>query len=268
MEEISYWIWISKIKSLGSVKIQKLLEIYKEPKKIFELKKQNLLKLQWLTEKNINEILDIRYRKNLEKEKNKLKKQNVSLITIKDTEYPINLQQIYDKPICLYVKGNKENLNQFSLGMIGCRENSSYGKQVAETIAKSLVKNNIITISGLAKGIDSISHKATILANGKTIAVIGSGLDFIYPYENINLANEIIKRGGTIISEYPLGTKPSKLNFPARNRIISGISSGIIVIEAKKKSGTMITVDFALEQGKNVFTVPRKYNKYKFRRNK
>ena len=113
----------------------------------------------------------------------------------------------------------------------------------------------------MARGIDSISHKATIDAKGKTIAVIGSGLDVIYPYENNNLAKEIIRNGGAIISEYPLGTKPQKMNFPARNRIISGLSNGVIVIEAKKKSGTMTTVDFALEQGKTVFAIPRKHYK-------
>ena len=108
----------------------------------------------------------------------------------------------------------------------------------------------------MAKGIDSIAHKATLKANGETIAVIGSGLDNIYPSDNIGLANEIIKNGGLIISEYIIGTKPTKMNFPARNRIISGLSNGVIVIEAKKKSGTMITVDFALEQGKEIFAVP------------
>lgn len=122
-----------------------------------------------------------------------------------------------------------------------------------------MVNNKIITVSGLAKGIDSICHKETLKAKGRTIAIIGSGLDNIYPYENKGLANEIVEDGGIILSEYPLGTKPEKIHFPARNRIISGISSGIIVIEAKKKSGTMTTVDFALEQGKMVFAIPRKY---------
>ena len=192
--------------------------------------------------------------------KEKIGREKVQLISIQDKEYPEKLNQLYDKPISLYVKGNKEILNEISLAIIGCRENSIYGKEVAKAVAKGLAKQNITTISGLAKGIDSISQKETVKQGGKTIAVIGSGLDIIYPYENNDLANDIIKTGGTIVSEYPLGTKPQKLNFPARNRIISGLSSGVIVIEAKKKSGTMTTVDFALEQGKTVFAVPRKYN--------
>ena len=156
----------------------------------------------------------------------------------------------------LYTKGNKKILNDFSLAIIGCRENTKYGEIVASKISYELSKRGVITVSGLAKGIDSIAHKATIDANGKTIAVIGSGIDIIYPKENENLVNKIIENGGIIISEYIVGTKPNRYHFPARNRIISGISNGVIVIEAKKKSGTMITVDFALEQGRDVFAVP------------
>lgn len=261
MEDLEYWVWISKIKKLGSIKAQRLLETYKNPKQIWDAKKEDLLKIEGIGEKIVEEILSNKYRIGLKEEIKKMKKEKVELISIYDEIYPKNLKEIYDKPICLYVKGNKEILNEFSLAMIGCRENSTYGKEVATAVAKGLAKNNIITVSGLARGIDSISHKETLKQGGKTIAVIGSGLDIIYPYENTNLANEIIKTGGLVISEYPLGTKPAKMHFPARNRIISGLSSGLIVIEAKKKSGTMTTVDFALEQGKTVFAIPRKYNK-------
>ena len=261
MEDLEYWVWISKIKNLGSIKIQRLLEIYKHPKQIWNLKKEDLLKIEGIGEKSIEEILNNKYRIGLKEEIKKMKKEEVELISINDEYYPKKLKEIYDKPICLYVKGNKEILNKFSLAMIGCRQNSIYGEKVAIAIAKGLAKNNIITVSGLARGIDSISHRETLKMGGKTIAVIGSGLDIIYPYENANLVKEIIKTGGVIISEYPLGTKPQKMHFPARNRIISGLSNGVIVIEAKKKSGTMTTVDFALEQGKTVFAIPRKYNK-------
>ena len=123
-------------------------------------------------------------------------------------------------------------------------------------------------MSGLARGIDSFSHLGAVYGNGITTAVLGNGLDIIYPKENYYLAEKIIRKNGAIISEYPIGTKPEKMNFPARNRIISGISNGVLVIEAKKKSGTLITVDFALEQGRDVFIVPRKYKFYKLRRNK
>ena len=268
MEDLKYWIWLSRIEKLGSVKTQKLLEKYYHPKEIWKCKKEDLLKVDGIGEKMAEEILNSKYRENLEKIEDVMKREEIELISLQDKNYPKNLKQIYDKPISLYVKGNKEILNEFSLAMIGCRENSTYGKQVAHAIAKGLAKHKTTTISGLARGIDSISHKATLQAGGKTIAVIGSGLDIIYPYENNNLAKEIVKTGGAIVSEYPLGTKPEKMNFPARNRIISALSSGVIVIEAKKKSGTMTTVDFALEQGKTVFAIPRKYYKQECRRNK
>ena len=170
------------------------------------------------------------------------------------------LKKIYDSPVSLYIRGDKRILNGENIGIVGCRDCSDYGKKAAKYFAYNLSKKGINIVSGLAKGIDSYSHIGTFQNEGKTIAVIGNGLDMIYPKENLELANEIIKRGGTIISEYPCGTKPDKMKFPARNRIISGISSGIIVIEAKEKSGTLITVDFALEQGKDVFVVPGNIN--------
>lgn len=195
-------------------------------------------------------------------------KNNIDIISIHDKEYPANLKQIYNPPIHLYIRGNKNILNNINIAIVGCRECSTYGKNVAQKFAFDLSKNGINIVSGLAKGIDSHSHLGSIYAKGKTIAVLGSGLDIIYPEENKYLANMILEKQGSIISEYPLGTKPTKTNFPARNRIISGISKAVIVVEAKKKSGTLITVDFALEQGRDVFVIPRKYYFFKFRRNK
>ena len=261
MNDLKYWVWLSKIRNLGSIRKQKLLEKFNNPIGIWNAKKEDLLKVEGIGEKAAEEILNNKYRIDLDKDIKRMKEENIELISIYDKDYPENLKQIYDKPISIYVKGNKKILNEFSLAIIGCRENSNYGKEVAIAVAKGLAKNNIITVSGLARGIDSIAHKETLKQNGKTIAVIGSGLDIIYPSENVNLVKEIIKNDGVLISEYPLGTKPLKMHFPARNRIISAISSGVVVIEAKKKSGTMTTVDFALEQGKNVFSIPRKYNK-------
>lgn len=188
-------------------------------------------------------------------------KNNVDIICIEDSEYPQILKNIYDPPLSLYVRGSKQILNQTCLAIIGCRECTQYGKNVAEELAYNISKQKINIVSGLAKGIDGIAHKGAILSGGKTIAVLGNGLDTIYPKENIALAKEILKTGGAIISEYPLGEKPQKQNFPERNRIVSGISRGIIVVEATQKSGTLITVDFALEQGRDVFVVPGDINK-------
>ena len=179
---------------------------------------------------------------------------------MENEKYPILLKQIYDPPKCLYVMGNIEILNNQSIAIVGCREATEYGKKAATYFSYNLAKQNVTIVSGLARGIDSYSHIGTLKANGKTIAVIGSGLDIIYPKENEQLAKKIVEQGGAIISEYPLGTRPQKEYFPARNRIISGISQATLVIEAKEKSGSLITADFAMEQGKDVYSVPGNIN--------
>lgn len=182
-------------------------------------------------------------------------------ISIDDINYPTNMKKIYDFPQRLFCKGNIELLdNRPKLAIIGCRDYSEYGKKVAIKFSYELAKKRIVIVSGGARGIDSFAHKGCLMAGGETIVVLGNGLDYIYPPENKDLEEEILRNKGLIISEYPLGTKPSKYTFPARNRIISGISDGVLVIEAKQKSGTLITVDFALEQGKNIYVVPGNIN--------
>lgn len=183
-------------------------------------------------------------------------KYNVIKINIESKYYPEKLKCIDNPPKELFCIGNLELMSAKSIAIIGARDYSNYGKRAAKDFSYNLAKNNICIISGLARGIDSFAHEACLIANGKTIAVLGSGLDVVYPKENFGLYNKIISNGGLVISEYPLGSKPQKQHFPARNRIISGLSDGVLVIEAKEKSGTNITVDFALEQGKDVFVVP------------
>lgn len=182
----------------------------------------------------------------------------VEEISIENELYPNQLRNIYDAPLKLYTLGNIEILKQKGIAIVGARKATEYGKKVAMQFSKELSENGINIISGLALGIDTYAHLGNIVANsiGKTIAVLGSGLDNIYPKQNIELAKKIIHAGGCIVSEYPFGTKPEKKNFPQRNRIISGLSRGILVVEASKKSGALITADFALEQGREVFSVP------------
>lgn len=262
MEELEnkrYWIWLSLIKNLGSKRKLKLLELHKTPEEIYKLTKEELININGIGEAIAKEIIISKNEKILNYHIKYMKENNIKIININEREYPQVLKEIYDPPISLYVKGNIEKLNNKNIGIVGCRECTTYGKKSAEYFSYNLSKQNINIVSGLAKGIDSYAHLGS-LNTGNTIAVLGNGLDMIYPKENLELANEIIKRGGTIISEYPCGTKPDKMKFPARNRIISGISSGIIVIEAKEKSGTLITVDFALEQGRDVFVVPGNIN--------
>lgn len=273
-EEKRYWIWFSLIKGLGIKRKKQLLEIYKTPEKIYTLNKNDLLKIKGIGNETINNILDKKIRKEVDKHISYMLKNNINIISIDDREYPNNLKEIYDFPISLYIKGNKDILNNKNIAIIGCREASDYGKKAAKYFGYNLAKEGINIVSGLAKGVDSYSHIGNLCALieksypqadklikcGKPIAVVGNGLDMVYPAENKKLEKKIIELGGCIISEYPLGTKPSKMSFPARNRIISGISNAVLVIEAKEKSGTLITVDFALEQGRDVFVVPGNIN--------
>ena len=287
LEEKRYWIWLSLIKNLGPKRKLKLLELYQNPEKIYKLSKEELLKIEGIGEETAKNIILSKNEKLLDYHIKYMKENNINIIHIYEESYPQILKEIYDPPISLYIKGNKEILNNKNIGIVGCRECTDYGKKAAKYFAYNLAKENINIVSGLAKGVDSFAHLgclSTYKENqncekihsncgennyncgkqnsncGKTIAVVGNGLDMVYPKENIELANEIIKSGVAIISEYPCGTKPDKMNFPSRNRIISGISSGIIVVEAKEKSGTLITVDFALEQGRDVFVVPGNIN--------
>lgn len=270
LESKRYWIWFSLIKNLGCIRKKKLLELYKTPENIYNLTKEELLKIDGIGNETVKNILESKNEKLLDYHIKYMEENNIDIIHICEESYPQLLKQIYDAPVSLYIRGNKEILNGQNIGIVGCRDCTDYGKKAAKYFAYNLSKEKSINIvSGLAKGVDSYAHWGSVGANievareancGKTIAVLGNGLDMIYPKENIELANEIIKNGGAIISEYPCGTKPDKMNFPARNRIISGISKGIIVIEAKEKSGTLITVDFALEQGRDVFVVPGNIN--------
>lgn len=243
-----------------------MLEIYKDPKVIFELSEKELLGAKSIGKKTVKEIIDSKNNTLIEKHIKFMEKNYIDIISINEKEYPKNLKEIYDPPISLYIKGNKKILNEKNIAIVGCREASNYGINAAKYFAYNLSKEKVNIVSGLAKGIDSFAHIGSLIAYnekkmncGKTIAVLGNGIDFIYPQENVEIAKKILKSDGAIISEYPLGSKPNKINFPARNRIISGISKSIIVIEAKERSGTLITVDFALEQGRDVFVVPRKY---------
>lgn len=256
LEKQKYWIWLSLIKNLGCIRKKKLLEIYRNPEKIYQLSYQELMKVESIGEVLARAITDDKIKMQLPKHIEYMEKNGIEIVSILDEEYPKVLKEIYDPPISLYCKGDKTILGKKSIGIVGCRDASEYGKKAAKYFAYQLAKENVVIVSGLARGIDSYAHIGNICAQGKTIAVIGNGLDRIYPEENTMLAQRIVKEGGVIVSEYPLGTKPNKMNFPARNRIISGLSTGILVVEAKKKSGTLITVDFALEQGKDVFVVP------------
>ena len=181
----------------------------------------------------------------------------IKRIFINDPDYPKLLKQIQDPPKVLFYKGNLVNHN-FCFAIVGTRQCSTYGKQIVSEITKDLIKSDITIVSGLAPGIDTCAHTTTIRQNKKTIAILGTGIDekSIYPKENIGLAREIIKNNGCLISEYPPGSRGTRFSFPKRNRIISGLSNGVLVIEAKEKSGSLITANYAFSQKKKVFAIP------------
>lgn len=261
-------MWLSLIKGLGSRKKLELLQEYGNPKKIYNLTESELLKVRGIGKELAKKILDKNIKEQIYKHIKYMQKYKIDIISINDKKYPQILKQIYDPPISLYIKGNAEILNGKNIAIVGCRNSSKYGEEAAKYFAYNLSAKGINIISGLARGIDTYAHIGNLGAMihngndicGKTIAVVGNGIDIIYPKENKYLEEKIIKSGGCIISEYPLGTKPEKFNFPARNRIISGLSKGVLVIEARAKSGTLITIDFALQQGRDVYVVPGNIN--------
>ena len=252
IEEKFYKVWLSLINNLNLNKYLDLINFFKSNKNIFNATKKDLQKVLNIDYKLIYELLNLEKRQSVKNYLNYMESYKIDIISFFDKEYPISLKEIYSPPKFLYIKGNKSIFNNLNIGIVGCRDCSTYGKEVAKKIAFDLASNNVNIVSGLARGIDTYSHIGAICANGLTTAVLGSGINVIYPKENLDL-------NGAIISEYPLGTSPRKQNFPARNRIISGISKGIVVIESKLKGGSLITANFALEQNRDVFAVPRKY---------
>lgn len=255
MENVKYWIWLSRIEEISSKILIGLLNKYKSPEILWNKTKKELL-ADGIKQIYAEKLVNGSYRTNLDKYLEYMSKNNIEIIDIYNKYYPDKLKLIYDPPIVLYVKGNKTILNNKSIAIVGCRLPTNYGKNIANNMAYNLSVNNINIISGLARGIDTCSHIGCLKAKGTTIAVVGCGLDRVYPEENKKLFEDIIKSGGAVISEYVIGTRPLAKNFPRRNRIISGLSNGTLIIEAKEKSGTLITADFALEQGKEVYAVP------------
>jgi DNA processing protein len=180
----------------------------------------------------------------------------IHIVSLDDPEYPPELRQIYDPPLLLYVRGNVAAISRPGIAMVGTRHPTPYGMGMAERLACELAARNLIIFSGMARGVDTFAHRGAVSAKGKTVAVFGTGVDVMYPKENSRLADQILSFGGALISEFPLGTFAAPQNFPIRNRIISGISLGVLVVEAAEYSGTRITARCALEQNREVFAVP------------
>ena len=250
-----YLIWLSILDFKPIEKLQ-LIQIIGTPQKIFNLTEKQLREYT-NSEEIIKKIMNSEKRQKAEEILNKMERENIRIITLMDKTYPKNLQRIYDKPILLYAKGNTNLLKSLKkISIVGSRNCSEYGKIVTQKLSYMLAKKDYTIVSGMAKGIDSYAHKGTLTAKGSTIAILGSGVNYVYPEENKRLYNKILEQNGLILSEYGIDTKPIPEYFPARNRLISGISDKILITEASRKSGTMITANFAIEQGKTVYAVP------------
>ena len=255
MSSLKYWVWLASLKGVGAHNIQKLLEIFETPEKLFFADNKELKKLGWLTDSQIgvlsNKSMEIPSRIIDSCINNRFR-----ILTYADAEYPMRLRNIYDPPCVLYVKGNLPVIDdEAALAVVGTRNCTPYGIRSAERISYEYTKCGGLIVSGLARGIDSAAARGALRAGGKVIGVIGSGLDVVYPYENRDLFHDVAEVGA-IISEYPPGTKAYGGNFPMRNRILSGISVGVLVIEAPRKSGALITAARALEQGRDIFVLP------------
>lgn len=253
-DELKYWVGFTKIPGIGRAKFSQLIEYFTSLEYAWKALPGEL-KQAGLDSRTVDTIANFRPRIFPEKEMENLKQYNVKVLTCNSPAYPKRLKEIYDYPPVLYVRGNLLPEDECSLAVVGTRRATIYGRQVTEEIVSDLARNKITIISGLAKGIDSVAHRAALEAGGRTIAVFACGLDIVYPAENAKLAREIMEHGA-LISEYPLGTKPKADNFPRRNRIMSGLSLGVLVVEAGETSGALITANQALEQNREVFAVP------------
>lgn len=201
-------------------------------------------------------VADGRARKKAEEEWSRTEEAGARIVTPEDEAYPYRLAEIYDPPAVLWVRGNAGLLNRAGIAVVGTRHPSPYGAGMAEVLSRDLAQRGLTILSGMARGVDTAAHKGALDAGGKTVAVWGTGVDVIYPKENKGLAERIVKEGGAVISEYPLGTFPAPQNFPIRNRILSGMSVGVLVVEAGEHSGTRITARCALEQDRDIYAVP------------
>jgi len=253
--QATYWLALALTPGLGPTRIKKLIDHYGTAERVFHA---SLTELEATGMRAVS-AQSIATGKSLElaqQECANAAEAGARIISMSDPEYPLRLKEIYDPPIVLFVKGSVEVLAQPGIAMVGTRHPTPYGSGMAERLSTDLAARGLVIISGLARGIDTSSHRGAVAAKGKTVAVLGTGIDVMYPKENSRLAEQIVALGGALISEFPVGTHPAPQNFPIRNRIISGMSAGVLVVEAAEYSGTRITSRLALEQNRDVYAVP------------
>lgn len=257
MEDKKYWLGLKILCEYDNRLLSNMLEYFKTPEQTWEAHSRDLKKVKGITMSQVARIQSRRGAIDIDAEVDKLKQLGIGIITLDDHYYPELLRQIFDPPPVIFYKGEliKVLSHAITIAIVGARQATTYGRMIAEELASGLSQYGVTVVSGVARGIDSAAHRGALRGQGSTVGVLGCGLDVVYPPENQSLYEEIALKG-SLITEYPPGTYPAAQNFPARNRIISGLCEGVVVVEASEKSGALITADFALEQGREVFAVP------------
>lgn len=255
MSDIRYSIALTMLPDVGPVGSKKLLSVFGTPEKIFHSTMEDLIAVEGIGINRARKIKAFSSWNDVEKQVKFLKNRGIRAVSFEEPSFPELLREIEDTPVILYIKGDTEPQDRYAIAIVGSRKPTPYGISVAERISGDLASMGFSIVSGMARGIDALSHRGALDAGGRTIAVLGSGLDVPYPPEN-KMLMEMIADSGCIISEFPPGTPPNKENFPRRNRLISGMSLGVLVIEATSDSGSLITARYALDQGREVFAVP------------
>ena len=256
------WLALNGIAGLGKVGFARLIERYGSPEKVFQADLEALESIEGIRKNTALAIVKFRRAEKIDRELDELERQKVGVLTLKDPSYPFLLAKIHDPPPYLYYKGAPSRQDGRSLAVVGSRLASPYGIKITERLTWGLSQKGLTIVSGMARGIDTAAHQGALMAQGRTVAVLGSGLDVVYPQENIKLFERIVE-AGAVYSEFPLGTLPERQNFPIRNRIISGMSLGVVIVEATLRSGSLITARLALEQGREVFAVPGNVESFK-----
>ena len=254
LDDTKYWIAFNMVRGIGAVRFQQIRAFFGDLSLAWDAP-GSAFKEAGLPARVVSNLLQLRDSMDLDRVYESILEQDVSVLTLLDEDYPRLLQEIDQSPPVLYVRGELTPADEFAVALVGTRRVSAYGQQITRDVSLFLAGNGLTIVSGLARGVDGLAHQHALQAGGRTIAVLGSGVDVIYPPEHRKLADAILENGA-IVSDYPMGTQPEGVNFPPRNRIISGLSLATVVIEAGERSGALITADFALEQGRDVFAVP------------
>ena len=258
------WIALSGIKGIGSVTFKNLLMKFGDPETIFKSSASELSTVEGIRKETVEGIVNKRFETDPCAELKKIESCGARIVTFNDPEYPASLKEIHDPPVIIYMKGAEIPRNKSFIAVVGSRNATHYGLKAAEEFGQGIARRGLGVVSGMALGIDAASHWGCIEGKGFTVAVLGTGIDIVYPGKNKKLFEKIME-SGTVVTEFPVGTSPSPQNFPKRNRIISGLSRGVLVVEATRNSGSLITASIALDQGRDVFAVPGSIESFKSR---